>query len=392
MKAAAAGGDSPADPMLREKVAFLSDPRRIGTPSRTVEVIETHFAWVFLAGDRAYKLKKAIRQGSMDYRTLASRERACRAELHLNRRLAPGVYLRVLPVRRGGAGGVRHARRVPIVDWLIEMRRLPAARMLDRAIAEGTVRERDIGRVVRRLAAFFACAKPRPMSDRAYLSRLRRQIGRNARELAARDLALTRPRVSALEALQLEFLKRYASLLKGRGARIIEGHGDLRPEHIFLGTPRGRDRLTRRVCVIDCLEFDADLRRMDPAEEIAFLALECARLGAVRVSSDLIAQYRRVTGDAAPDPLVHFYMSRRATVRAQIAAWHLRDEAFAHDARHWRAHAHDYLRDAAWHIERALALSGLWSCPRALGGTRATVSVTDGHAFAIAGGQDRPGV
>jgi uncharacterized protein len=342
---------------LREKVASFSDPRRSRSPSRTVEVIETHFAWVFLAADRAYKLKKPVCQASMDYRTLAARERACREELRLNRRLAPGVYLRVLPVKRGRAGSLTRGTRVPIVDWVIEMRRLPAARMLDRAIANGTIRERDLDRVMHRLVTFFASAKGQPMNDQAYLTRLRRQIRRNARELAAPDLRLSRRRVAEVEKTQLAFLDRHARILVGRGSRLIEGHGDLRPEHVFIGAPSSRDRLIRRACVIDCLEFDADLRRLDPAEEIAFLALECARLGAVRLVADLIARYRSLAGDAASDPLLHFYMSRRAAVRAQIAAWHLRDPAFAGEARKWRAQAHDYLRDASRHIRGALAIS-----------------------------------
>lgn len=355
MKPAASGRDFREDLLLREKVAILSDPRRIWGPARTVDVVETHFAWVFLTGDRAYKLKKPVCQGSMDYRTLASRERVCREELRLNRRLAPGVYLRVLPVRRSGTGSIRSRRAIPpIADWLIEMRRLPAARMLDRAIAEGTVAEPDLDRVMLKLAAFFACAGRRPMSRKAYLSRLRRQIRSNARELAARDLRLSRPRVREVESMQLDFLARNRRLLADRGSRLVDGHGDLRPEHVFLGAPAVRDPVIRRACVIDCLEFDADLRRLDPAEEIAFLALECTRLGARSLARGLIARFRIATADAAPAPLLHFYMSRRAAVRAQIAAWHLRDEAFAGEARKWRAHAHDYLRDASRHIRQAL--------------------------------------
>jgi aminoglycoside phosphotransferase family enzyme len=360
MKAAAARAFR-EEAALREKVAFLCDRRRLGRPQRnaprTVEVIETHFAWVFLVGDRAYKLKKPVRQASMDNRSVASRERACRDELRLNRRLAPGVYLRVTPVRRARSGSPSSGPRVPIADWLIEMRRLPAARMLDHAIAEGAVEKRDLDRVARKLAAFFAGAERQPMSDQAYSTRLCRQIRRHARELAAPDLGLNRRRVREIEAAQLEFLVRRQRILAGRGSRLIEGHGDLRPEHVFVGMPSARDRLMRRACVIDCLEFDADLRRLDPAEEIAFLALECARLGAQRLAADLVVRYRRTTGDPAPDALIHFYMSRRAAVRAQIAAWHLRDEPFASEARKWRAQAHDYLRDASRHIRRALALS-----------------------------------
>jgi len=343
--------NSPRATSLEEKVAFLADARHYRGRPRTVETIETHFAWVFLVGERAYKIKKPLRQGAMSYRTLALRERACRAEVELNRRLAPGIYLRAVPLGRNIAGELMRARGVKVVDWLVEMVRLPAARMLDQAILAGTVGPRDLKRLMARLATFFRTARGRPMSDPEYLARLQREILRNARELRAPDLALDRTLVEEVIQSQLGLLDEHGHLLAGRGARLLDGHGDLRPEHVFLGTR------SLAACVIDCLEFDPDLRRLDPAEEIAFLALECSRLGGARVAADLIAQYSRATGDPAPPALIHFYMSRRAAVRAQIAAWHLRDAAFARESRKWRRRAHSYLSDALRHIHRARRLA-----------------------------------
>lgn len=340
----------PRTAILAEKVAFLADARHYGRRPREVETIETHFAWVFLVGKRAYKLKKPLRQAPVDYSTLARRERACRAELDLNRRLAPGVYLRVAPLGRDAAGELTRAAGVKVVDWLVEMVRLPAERMLDRAVLTGAVGPRDLDRLVARLSRFFRRARRRPMNDRGYLRRLRRRILRNAHELRAPDLALDRSLVEAVIRSQLQFLEQHLRLLVGRGSRLLDGHGDLRPEHVFLGTR------TTVACVIDCLEFDADLRRLDPAEEIAFLALECERLGATRVARDLVSKYVRASGDPAPRALIHFYMSRCAAVRAQIAAWHLRDPAFAGESRKWRARAHSYLADAWRHIQSARAL------------------------------------
>ncbi|HUN73244.1 MAG TPA: phosphotransferase [Steroidobacteraceae bacterium] len=343
---------------MAAKVAFLADERHYRRRPRAVATIETHFAWVFLVGNRAYKLKKPLRQAPVDYRTLARRERACRAELELNRRLAPHVYLRVVPLGRDDSGELTRAPGTRVVDWLVEMVRLPATRMLDRAILTGTVGPRDLERVVARLATFFRRARRRPLSERGYLARLRRKILTNARELRAPDLALDRSLVEEVIQSQLAFLGERASLLAGRGERLIDGHGDLRPEHIFLGTR------SRGACVIDCLEFDTDLRRLDPAEEVAFLALECGRLGAAGLADDLIAQYARAMGDSVPQTLIHFYMSRCAAIRAQIAAWHLRDAALAGASRKWRARAHSYLADALQHIRCARALPGGTSHPK----------------------------
>jgi uncharacterized protein len=317
-----------------------------------VQVIETHFAWVFLAGEKAYKLKKPVRQTSMDYRTLEARERGCRNELTLNRRLAPRIYLRVVPIVRKAhgvvtLGGRSGSRRGAIVDWLIEMQRLPAKGMLDRRIAARRASRADLDRIVRKLARFFDGATPRPMSDRAYLARSWSQIVENARELGARDLALSLRRIERVFGAQLELLKEHPEMLIGRGARLLDGHGDLRPEHVYVGS-RASD-----VCVIDCLEFDPDLRRLDPAEEVAFLALECERLGARRLARELLERYRAASPDPLTDALMHYYMSRRAATRAKIAAWHLRDEQFAGQRPEWRARAYSYLDDALDHIRAA---------------------------------------
>lgn len=344
-----------------------------------MQVIETHFAWVFLGGSRAFKLKKPVRQASMDYRTLARRESACRAELRLNRRLAPDVYLRVVPLRCGPDGTLSRRGGTRVIDWLVEMRRLPERRRLDRLLAEGTLRASDFEELLVRLASFFRCAESRPMTDRGYLARLRGQILDNARELDAPDLALRHRQVAALARAQLDFLARNARLFRGRGARLIEGHGDLRPEHVFLGSR------SSAVCVIDCLEFDPDLRRLDPAEEIAFLALECARLAGARTAAELIARYRRVTADPPAPALMEFYMSRRAAVRAQISAWHLRDKAFAAQRSLWRTRAYSYLADARRLCRSASSLARLRSGPPPRAG-RATASVIPREAEAIAPG------
>jgi uncharacterized protein len=344
---------------IDEKVAFLTDARHYRPRPRAIETIETHFAWVFLAGERAYKLKKPLRQASVDYTTLAHRERACRMELELNRRLAPGVYLRVMSLGRNRSGALTWGAGVQVVDWLVEMVRLPAARMLDRALCAGTITPRDLAAVMARLASFFRRAEPRPMSDRDYVARLRQQTLRNAQELHAPDLALDSSLVEEVIQVQLAFLDQHARLLRGRGARLRDGHGDLRPEHVFLGTR------TAAACVIDCLEFDADLRRLDPAQEIAFLTLECERLGARDVADAWVALYPRATGDSPAQALIHFYASRCAAVRAQIAAWHLRDEAFAGESRKWRARGHSYLADALRHARSAVTPPTTPAMPRA---------------------------
>jgi aminoglycoside phosphotransferase family enzyme len=315
---------------------FLRGPQHYSDRPERVEVIETHFAWVFLTRRYAYKMKKPMQQARMDYRTLARRQRGCRNEIRLNRRLAPSVYLGVVPLSRTREGELRIGRGQEAVDSLVKMRRLPAVRMLDRVIERRAVRAVDLESLMAVLAAFFRKARRWPMSGRVYQDRLRARILQNAKELRAHDLRLNRRRIDAVIRVQLEFLVRASDALATRGDRLIEGHGDLRPEHVWLGPPP---------CVIDCLEFDRDLRRLDPAEEMAFLALECTRLGAPDVAASLLQRYRRAMRDRVPEALVHFYMSRLASTRAQIAAWHVRDPQFPR-RRPWIARANIYLADA----------------------------------------------
>jgi len=332
---------------------------------RCAEVIETHFAWIFLTDRYAYKLKKPVRRGRMDYTTIAARKRVCLDELTLNRRLAPAVYLDVVPIMhapdgtlalgrsgkalpRGSTGLVRGTRR-RVVDWVVKMRRLPAARMLDRAIAERTLRKEDVQALASLLTRFFDGAVRQRLGEPRYIERMLRRAEQNQRDLCAPDLGLDARRIAEILAMQMAFLEQRSVLVGARAAYLIDGHGDLRPEHIYLGTWPDSPP-----CVIDCLEFDSDLRWVDPAEEIAFLALECRKLGAGAVARALVAHYRASTLTPPDAALMDFYTSQSAMTRAKLAAWHVRDPELAADAELWRTRARSYLRIAARHMRRAI--------------------------------------
>jgi len=313
------------------------------------EVIETHFAWIFLTDLHAYKLKKPVRRGRMDYTTIAARKQVCLDELTLNRRLAPTVYLEVLPITRSPdaifAFGRRRGARV--VDWVVKMRRLPAARMLDRAIAARTVRKEDVQSLAAMLTGFFDGAVRQQLSEPRYVERLLERTEQNGRDLRAPDLGLDARCISRIIEMQSAFLEQRTALVGPRAAHLIDGHGDLRPEHIYLGSASDSP------CVIDCLEFDAELRWVDPAEEIAFLALECRKLGAGPLARALVDHYRAATLTPPSAALMDFYTSQSAMTRAKLAAWHVRDPELARDAALWRSRASSYLRIAARHIRRA---------------------------------------
>jgi len=186
------------------------------------------------------------------------------------------------------------------------------------------------------LGGFFRRAQPMPMADAAYLARLRRRIRGNQRALSAALPDLERKLIDEVTNAQLGVLSLIEREVGGRGRCLVDGHGDLRAEHVALGPP---------VRVIDCLEFDRDLRRLDPAEELAFLVLECRRLGAAPFARALLESYRQQTGDGISDAAFEFYVARRAATRAKIAAWHLRNGRAA-DHRRWTRRAHACLEEA----------------------------------------------
>jgi aminoglycoside phosphotransferase family enzyme len=165
-------------------------------------------------------------------------------------------------------------------------------------------------------------------------------------ELCSPAYALPVGTIERIALLQLRMLERDAAMVAGRAAsgRIIEGHGDLRPEHVCMTSPPR---------IIDCLEFSRPLRSLDAVDELAYLALECERLGAPELRERIFGAYRRMSDDAAPEPLIEFYQSYRASIRAKIAIWHLRDPALRRMPR-WHIQALDYLRLALAHAERCV--------------------------------------
>jgi aminoglycoside phosphotransferase family enzyme len=330
---------SPA-PAAREvgveaELRFLASPAAYPDRTASVESIETHFSWVFLTDRFAYKLKRRVRADGLDFALPGARRRNAEAECRLNRRLAADVYLGIVPLTWTAGRGLAIGGDGVAVDWLVKMRRLPADRMLDRRLLRGDWHFADIAALADRLARFFAAAPRIDLPPPAYVARLRRECrladsafartGSPALRTAARDVAR---RLAG-------YIARRSGLLRARP--IVEGHGDLRPEHIALGsTPR----------IIDCLEFAAALRRLDPAEELAFLALECARLGAPGIERVLFAHYRRRTGDRPPPELIAFYKALSALVRARIAIAHLAETEVREPAK-WPARAAEYLAIAA---------------------------------------------
>ena len=336
---------SPAEPTvaptLDEKVAFLHRPDSYPQDVEEVESVETHMSWVFLAGDRAYKLKKPVRYDFLDFSTAEKRREDCRAEVRLNRRLAPGVYLGVsaLTLRDGELELDGDGRPV---DWLTRMERLPRERMLDRMIERDAVDEGRLREAARRLACFYRDADPVSVTPDEHVRDLRGLVEENRRELTRPAFEMPAPRAEQVGRRLARFLVDREEVVRTRAreGRIVEGHGDLRPEHVCL---------REEPVFIDCIEFERDFRIVDPADEIAFLDMECGRLGSPGVADPFFDEYRSATGDELPPVLVDFYRCHRAYLRAKLTIWHVRDDGVT-ELEPWRRRATKYLDLAAAHL------------------------------------------
>lgn len=330
---------------LEAKVAFLGRPDAYPEAPARVEAVETHMSWVFLTDAHAYKLKKPVRYAYLDFSTVEARRLDCAQEVRLNRRLAADVYLGVVPLVLGAEDRLSVGGPGEAVDWLVQMLRLPAQRMLDHLIRSGAVKQVEISLLAHRLARFYAAAAAESITPEAYRQYLAKRIGDNLRELASPEFGLAQDVPERLARFQLGFLETHAGLFDSRvrQGRIVEGHGDLRPEHVCL--------LPEPV-VIDCLEFNREFRILDPADELGYLALECERLHAPEVGRWLLESYTEASGDAPPAALLRFYQSCRAVLRAKLAIWHLRDDG-RHPQKKWVATAREYLALAQRHADAA---------------------------------------
>ncbi len=294
----------------RELVAALAGGSLLPGPAAGA-VRETHMSWVFLAGDRAYKLKKAVDLGFADFRSAERRQWACEEETRVNQALAGGVYLGVRPIvahdgrlELGGLG----ERRADAVDHLVEMRRFDEADTMQARARAGRLDAGDVEAVAATLARFHADAA---IARGAGAERAAHAWDRNLEELYATGAdarLLERQQRSAWA-----YLLAHRSELDARAAAglVREGHGDLRAEHVILGDAPA---------IVDRLEFDAGLRTVDVAADLAFLVMDLRSLGCPRAAELLVDAYRKAGGDPGPEHLLAFHATQRALVRMKVAA------------------------------------------------------------------------
>jgi aminoglycoside phosphotransferase family enzyme/predicted kinase len=299
--------------------------------------LQTHLSHVFLTGEKVYKLRKAVDLGFVCFATRAQRDADCVREVELGRRLAPDVYLGVAPVGFSGRGtrvgafsDRLHAGRSAI-EHCVVMRRLPERRDALSLLAQGRLRRAQIDRVALALARFHArhrLTRRQHGSARAWLERSVAPVRENFERLRGatiatpRHKALVRPATLArAEALASGFeeSERARFEARRRALRGVDGHGDLHLQHIYFETDDAAPVL------IDCLEFRDDLRQVDAAAEVAFLAMDLRYRGRPTLAERFLGRYAAAADDYDLYAVVDYYVRYRAAVRAKVAAVASRD-------------------------------------------------------------------
>ena len=281
---------------------------------RPAALVETHSAVVVFVGDHAYKLKKPVDLGFLDFSTRERRQAACHREVALNRRLAPDVYEGVADVT--GPDGAP-------MDHLVVMRRMPDERRLARLAAEGRDLDDEIWRLAHLLAAFHGRSPSSPEADDlATVAATRARWNANSDALMTQAAGLVDETVVAIvHGLACRYLDGRAPLFEARIAagRSVDGHGDLLADDIFCLADGPR--------VLDCLDFDDRLRVGDALADVAFLAMDLERLGRPELARRLLDAYAEHSGDTWPPSLAHHHVAYRAQVRAKVAAIRAGQEA-----------------------------------------------------------------
>lgn len=323
--------------------AALLDPVCYPHPVAGVRVLETHISWVLLTGEYAYKIKKPVALGFLDFSSLELRRRYCEEELRLNRRLASELYLDVVEIR-GTPAAPRIGGDGPLLEYAVRMREFPQAALASRALAGGAFGPAEVDALAA-LVAHFHEEAPRAREKERFGSpdAVQADALQNFEQML--PLVKSTPDDRALRELrrwtEREFAARGGALAARRQQGFVrECHGDLHLRNIVL--------LDGRPVPFDCIEFNEGLRWIDVMSEVAFLAMDLEDRGRRDLAWRFLGRYLEATGDYAGLAVLPFYLVYRALVRAKVHLLRSRQSGLRRPERARLARAfEDYLRLAA---------------------------------------------
>lgn len=304
----------------------LMIPASYPVPTSSVELVQTHVSWIFLTDNHAFKIKKPVDFGFLDFSTLDKRRFYCNEEVRLNRRLCPDIYEGVIELHAGGEGAT-FTGNGQILDYAVMMKRLPAERMLDRLIETDHVTNTMVERIAGVIAGFHAAiASSEYISGFGKLDRIMANWDENF-EQVQRYIPLTIPssELKAIKSWVEQFAASNSDLFARRVQQgfIRECDGDLHLENICL--------VDDRVYIFDCIEFNERFRYCDTAADIAFLLMDLDYHGRNDLSNAVLKTYLELSGDPELIKLISFYKSYRAFIRGKVESFLLDDSTTGTD-------------------------------------------------------------
>ncbi len=342
----------PAAPSVESLRDALQDPTVYPHDPSDVHLEQTHISLVAITPPWVYKVKKPVELGFLDFSTLQQRRHYCEEEVQLNSRLCADTYEGVVSIV-DTAEGLRvdpeEDVEGEIVEYAVKMRYLDPDHFLDAAIDRGETTPGDVDRVAETLCAFYKARTSRPeVAEAGWIDQLRVSTDENFEQTAEHvGGLLSRPTYEALQYYVDRFFDQNASLLHRRraGGLIVDGHGDLRLEHVHL--------TDEHTCIYDCIEFNERLRHLDVANDVAFLAMDLDVHGRPDLGQQLARRIADTLGDPELDQLIDFYKCYRAYVRGKVEGMRAaEDEVPPPERSRSRARAHRYYQ---WALRYAVA-------------------------------------
>ena len=298
------------------KQALLNPNCYPGTPS-DIKLVQTSTSYVFLTGDFAYKIKKPVDPGYLDYTTLDKRRFYCNREVSLNRRLCPDIYLDTVPVSEGKDGLLVEGKGKTL-EYAVKMKQIPGESMLSALLDTNGITGSVMQDIARKLAEFHGKAATsetiRDYGDIEFiLTGTEDNLIDSIRYISK---TISQKRYRAIKDYNSNFIENNTELFYERisDSKIRDCHGDLRVKHICVPDD---------VYIFDCIEFNDSLRYSDVASEVAFLAMDLDRYGRPDLSNAFTDAYITITGDEDLSDLLNFYKCYRACYRGRIESMKL---------------------------------------------------------------------
>ena len=304
-----------AEPSTPPLIRAMLEPAFYDHPAARPRLIETHISWVILAGDYAYKLKKPVDLGFLDFSTLEKRRFYCAEELRLNRRLAPSIYLDLVRIS-GPASAPRLNGEGEAIEFAVKMKQFPQTAQLDRMLDSGKLRAEHIDAMADFIAGFHLKAEASdPRTDYGEPAQVHAPVAENFRQIRERITGSEHAKtLDDLEQWSEAEFRRLLPVFKQRKTNgwIRECHGDL---HL-----RNLAWVDHKPLAFDCIEFNPELRWIDVISDIAFLVMDLEDRGQPSFAWRLLNRYLERTGDYAGIATLRFYLVYRALVRAKVDA------------------------------------------------------------------------